>query len=81
MSIAQHTKKTFKQYSNEFKKNIFCQKLIAVEFCENMNKIICSKRSSLPKYNGEETVRIKGLHYVDQWFDTQKTYAIYEIVI
>ena len=63
------------------KKNTFCQKLIAVEFCENMNKIICSKRSSLPKYNGEETVKIKGLHYVDQWFDTQKTFAIYEIVI
>ena len=41
-----------------------------------MNKKICSERSSPPKYNGEETVKIKGLHYVNQWYDTQKTFTI-----
>ena len=46
-----------------------------------MNKKICSERSSPPKYNGEETVKIKGLHYVNQWYDTQKTFTIHEIVI
>ena len=56
-------------------------KLIPVEFCENMNKKICSERSSPPKYNGEETIKIKGLHYVNQWYDTQKTFTIHEIVV
>ena len=34
------------------------------------------KKFSHPKYRIEETLKIKGLHYVNQWYDTQKTFTI-----
>ena len=32
-----------------------------------------------PKYNGEKTVKIKGLHYVNMWYDNIE-FTIYECV-
>ena len=37
------------------------------------------KNISLPTYNGEKTVKIKGLLYVNQWYDDTK--IVYETVV
>ena len=37
------------------------------------------KNFSLPTFHGEDTVKIKGLHYVNQWYDDTK--IIYEILV
>ena len=50
----------------------FYQNLIPEEYCNNMTKKVCRKKSSLPKYNNQETVNIEELHYVNQWYDNTK---------
>ena len=37
-----------------------------------MNKNYCYKKIQPQKYNGEETVKIKELHHVNQWYDNKK---------
>ena len=37
------------------------------------------KNFSLPINNGEENVKIKGLHYVNQWYDDKK--IIYKTLV
>ena len=34
-----------------------------------------------PNYNVEETSKFKGLHYVNQWYDNQKSFKTYEGVL
>ena len=50
----------------------FIKKLFQKEFGKNMTKQVF-KKISLPKYNIDETVKIKELHYVNQWYDNTKT--------
>ena len=81
MSNAQHTEMNFELILKKINKNHISSLTYSSTILGKHERKICLKKSSPPRYNGEETVKIKGLHYVDQWFDTQKTYAIYEIVI
>ena len=38
-----------------------------------MNKQFCIEIFSPQKQKSEETVKIKGLHYVNEWYDHTKT--------
>ena len=72
MTIAQHTEKNFETILKWINKNHISSKTNSSTILGKHERKICLKKSSPPKYNGEETVKIKGLHYVNQWQDTQK---------
>ena len=72
-SFAQHTEINIKRLSkwidenSLLTKNLF-QKSSAITWLKKFEE----KRSSLLKYNIEETVKVEGLHYVNQWYDNTK---------
>ena len=81
MTIAQHTEKNFETILKWINKNHIPSKTNSSTILGRHERKICLKKSSPPKYNGEETVKIKGLHYVNQWQDTQKTFTILVFVV
>ena len=81
MTIAQHTEKNFETILKWIKKNRISSKTNSSTILGKHERKICLKKSSPPKYNGEETVKIKGLHYVNQWQDAQKTFTIHVFVV
>ena len=81
MSNAQHTEMNFELILKKINKNHISSLTYSSTILGKHERKIFVRKSSPPKYNGEETVKIKGLHYVNQWQDTQKTFTILVFVV
>ena len=57
----------------------FYQKPYSKRILQKQDQKSLLKNFSLSVNNGEENVKIKGLHYVNQWYDDTK--IIYEILV
>ena len=59
-------KLTLKDYQNELMEFPFHQKTYSKRILQKLDQNSLLNKFSLPKYNGEGTVKFKGLHHVNQ---------------